>query len=293
MRINNTPPFRPPAEADSLILQIDEGCPWNRCTFCGMYKTQRYRQRPIDEVAALIQQESSHCPDAARIFLADGDVMHRPYEDLLSILQMLGEHFPHLKRVNLYANGSSIVSKSAAQLSEWQKHRLHTLYMGLESGHPEILRDCDKGDTPEIMVDAARKARGAGLRMSVMVLLGLGGRKRSREHAVHTAEVLNRMQPRLLSCLRVIPVPGTRLHRETQNNDFTMLTEHEITSELRDMVALLELKGTIFRANHSSNIIPLEARFPHDKQQLLETLDTMLASGRLDSNTPGSMPMWL
>jgi len=289
----NKPFFRPPAEANSLILQIDEGCPWNRCSFCGMYKTTKYRVRSGDEVAALIRQEALHVSHASRIFLADGDVMRRPYEDLLAILHLLAEHFPRLTRVSLYANGASILVKSTEQLENLKACRLHTLYMGLESGDETILQHCSKGETAAIMANAARKAQAAGLRMSVMVLLGLGGTERSHEHAVHTAETLNRMQPRLLSALRVIPVPGTRLYSEKSTGTFQMLSEHEIVNELRVMISLLDLRGTVFRANHNSNIIPLEARFPQDKQRLLSTLDDLLASDRLDRKSPGPMPMSL
>ena len=289
----NNPLFRPPAEADSLILQIDAGCPWNRCTFCGMYKSVKHQQRDMDDVSALIRQQARYYPDARRAFLADGDVMRRPFGELDTILRLLGESFPRLARVSLYANGSSILDKSAAELAGLRSRRLHTLYMGLESGDDSILQRCNKGETVAAMVEAGQKAQSAGLRMSVMVLLGLGGRERSREHVERTAAALNRMQPRLLSALRVVPVPGTRLYSETASGDFTMLTEYETVRELRELVARLKLTGTVFRANHTSNVIPIEARLPHDGERLLGTLDTLLASDSLDRQSPGRLPMRL
>lgn len=289
----NNPLFRPPAEAGSLILQIDEGCPWNRCTFCGMYKSLPHRQRSLDAVAALVRQEAALQPDARRVFLADGDVMRRPFTELQAILDMLGESFPRLARVNLYANGSSILAKSEAELAALKARKLHTLYMGLESGDETILQRCCKGETATAMITAGQKAQSVGLRMSVMVLLGLGGTAHTDAHVAHTAAALNQMQPRLLSALRVIPVPGTRLHTETMNGSFNLLTEYEAVREVRALVAQLELPATVFRANHSSNIIPLEARFPHDKQRLLAELDALLASDTLDRQTPGHLPQWL
>jgi len=290
---SNNPLFRPPAEADSLILQVDQGCPYNRCTFCGMYQTIPYQRRSFPEISALITREARYAPDTRRIFLADGDVMRRPFEELKTILMMLSEQFPALTRVNLYATGSAIRSKTDAELLELREWKLHTLYLGLESGDEVTLRAVRKGETAADMIEAGRRAQACGLRVSVMILLGLGGRTRLREHAGATATALNAMQPRLLSALRVVPIPGTKLHREVEAGAFTLITERQVVEELRLIVQSLELTNTVFRANHSSNIIPLEARLPRDKARLLSQLDVLLASGHLDSHTPGELPLWL
>lgn len=289
----NNPMFRPPAEAGSLVLQVDEGCPHNRCTFCGMYQATRFRSRPLEEVRRLIDHEAGHDPSARRVFLADGDVLHRPFGELEAILEQLAGRFPALARVSTYANGRSILAKRQAELERLRALKLHTLYLGLESGDEAILRQVHKGETAAAMVEAAGLAQSAGLRLSVMVLLGLGGPERSREHARATAMVLNRMQPRLLSALRVIPVPGTVLHRQVGLGEFTPLTEHQVVAELRRLIAGLELESTVFRANHTSNVVPLEGRLPRDKHALLDLLDGLLASGGLDAATPGPGPMWM
>ncbi|MFC1452101.1 radical SAM protein [Verrucomicrobiota bacterium] len=289
----NNPLFRPPAEAESLILQVDQGCPHNRCTFCGMYRGLQYRRRPVDEVRPLILREARRFPDAQRVFLADGDVMLRPFDELEAILAMLGDSLPRLARVSLYANGSSITAKSEKELRNLRALKLHTLYMGLESGDEDILQRCRKGETAVQMVCAGRAAQAAGLRLSVMVLLGLGGDDRSEEHVKHTASALNRMQPRLLSALRMVPVEGTELREDVARGRFRPLTEHQVVRELRELVDRLELSGTVFRANHSSNVVPLEARFPRDKARLLAELDALLASGKLDELTSGRLPLWL
>jgi radical SAM superfamily enzyme YgiQ (UPF0313 family) len=289
----NNPLFRPPAEAESLILQMDEGCPYNRCTFCGMYRGIKYRQRPFSEITRLITTEARYAPETRRIFLADGDVMRRSFDELQSILSLLISNFPRLARINTYATGIAILSKTQAQLEMLKTMKLQILYLGLESGDDETLRQVKKAESASTMIEAGRRAQSAGLRLSVMILLGLGGVVRTREHALTTAETLNRMQPRLLSALRVIPVPGTEFHSETTSGRFEQLSEAGVVRELRLLVEHLELENTVFRANHTSNVIPLEARFPRDKPALLDQLDALLASNHLDARTPGPMPLWL
>ena len=258
-----------------------------------MYKGQPYRRRPLEEVCFLIQRETRNAPGAQRVFLADGDVMQRPFHELQTILTLLNQHLPRLIRVSLYANGSSIAAKSSSELCALRDLKLHTLYMGLESGDEDILRQCRKGETANQMVEAGILAQSAGLRMSVMILLGLGGVDHSVAHISHTVEALNKMQPRLLSALRLVPVPDTELHEDVAKGRFQVLSEHQVVHELRDLVQGLEMTKTVFRANHSSNVIPVAARLPHDKKRLLAELQAGLASGAFDPYSPGRQPLVL
>ena len=285
--------FRPPSEAHSLIIRIADGCPWNQCTFCGMYKNVTCRFSSPDEAEATISTAWKEYPQARRIFLADGDVMALSFGKLRVVLEMLNDRFPRLARVNVYANGHSILQKSEGELRELRALRLNTLYMGLESGHEETLRAVKKRETAGEMIEAGQRAQAAGLKISVMVLTGLGGRRNSILHSAATADALNRMQPRLLSALRVIPIPGTALYDEEQSGRFTQLTEFQAVEELRAMILGLELESTVFRANHSSNILPMEGRLPKDRSRLLTELDALLASGSLDTESPGTPPLSL
>lgn len=290
---DNRPLFRPPAEADSLILQIVCGCPHNRCAFCGMYKDVPCRRRTPADIRRLVENETRGRRTTRRVFLGDGDVLWLPFPELRDTLEALARHLPALARVNAYANGTSIMAYPDGALEELRRLKLHTLYMGLESGDPVTLARALKSDSVETMVAAGRRAQAAGLKMSVMILLGLGGSERSGAHAAATAEALNRMQPRLLSALRVIPAPGTGLERDIHAGRFKPLTEYEIVRELKLIVEQLDLAGTVFRANHSSNVVPLEARLPRDRSALLATLQALLDSDRLDRRTPGPLPLWL
>ncbi|MCX7008145.1 MAG: radical SAM protein [Kiritimatiellaeota bacterium] len=291
--VYNNPLFRPPSEAESLILQVDQGCPYNHCTFCGMYRGVKYLRRNPAEIRELIAAEARQIPEARRIFLADGDVMRRPFEELQFILTELAARFPELARVNVYATGSAIAAKTDEQLQALRVLKLHTLYLGLESGDEEVLRQVKKAETAAVMIEAGQRAQQAGLRLSVMMLLGLGGVERSHEHAAATAAALNQMQPRLLAALRVVPVPGTELYADEQAGRFRQVSEYGVVQELREIIARLELSNTVFRANHSSNVVPLEGRLPHDQTRLVAELDRLLLSRRLDDESPGRTPLWL
>jgi len=278
--------FRPPAEAESLIFQVALGCPHNTCRFCAMYKGVPYRVRPLEEMLAEFEKAARRYPEERRVFLADGDVMALSFERLRVMLEALNRLFPRLARVNLYANGSSIMAKSGAELEALRQLRLNTLYVGLESGDEQLLQRLDKGETAAGMCEAVQRAQAAGLKCSVMVLLGIAGRGGSARHADATAELLNRMQPRLLSALRFVDVPGTAMYEGYQT-----VTEHEAVDELIRLLRRLELEKTVFRANHSSNPVPLEGRFPKDRDALVSLLESLLP--RLDKKGPGRLPFSL
>ncbi|MCK4982259.1 MAG: radical SAM protein [Victivallaceae bacterium] len=280
--------FRPPVEADSLIFQVAYGCPHNTCRFCGMYKGVRYSLRSMEESLAEFIESAEYYPDTRRIFLADGDVMLLPFEMLKTYLTALNSLFPRLTRVNVYANGSSILDKTDEQLKELRKLKLSTLYLGFESGSQKVLDLVNKAEKVDVMIEAVKRAQACGLRCSVMILLGLGGKSYSKEHARLSALALNKMQPRLLSALRFVQVPNTKMF-----DGFEAVSEYEAVSELRDIIAGLELAKTVFRANHRSNPIPLEGRFPNNKNDLLTLLDSQLKSNELDKNGPGITPMFL
>jgi len=285
--------FRPPAEARSALIRVADGCPHNSCAFCAMYRGVAYRVHDQAAVSRSIALAAARDPGTRRIFLADGDVLALPATILETILETAHAAFPRLSRVNCYASGQALAGKSDAELERLRQNGLHTLYLGLESGSGEVLRRMAKGGTVREMIDGCLRAQNAGLTVSVMVLIGLGGRELSALHARQTAEALNAMQPSLLSCLRLVPIAGTALARRIADGSFTELTEEQSVHELRDILLNLELARTVFRADHSSNILPLAGRLPRDKARLVEELNELLETGALDRNTPGAMPALL
>lgn len=283
------PLFRPPAEADSLIFQVAYSCPHNSCRFCLMFKGVRYEVRATDEVLSEIEKAGRTNRNERRFFLADGDVMALPFETLRTILLKMNQCFPNLARINTYANGSSILAFTKEQLAELQKLKLNTLYVGLETGSQDLLNKVCKKEKVEDMVKAVQTVQSLGMKASVMVLLGLAGKTGTEEHAINTAEALNQMQPRLLSALRFVEFPGkTRMF-----DGYKSSTEYQVVSELYMLIQHLELGKTVFRANHSSNPVPLAGRFPQDKQALLDEIQRLLRSNQLDRNGTGNLPLWL
>lgn len=274
------PLFRPPSEAKSLIFRVTIGCSHNGCAFCGMYKNKRFSIRDLPEIAEEIREAGSLWPKTRRVFLADGDAFALPPEKLEAILDQLQRSFPDLSRVGIYVNASNVLAKTDAELCRLAQRKLAIGYLGLESGNNRVLAEMGKGSTAEEMTEVVQRCQTAGIKMSVMVLLGLGGESMSRAHATDTANVLNRMNPRFLSLLSLIPVEGTPLFRRIQQGEFMELTSTDILHEMQWIVEGLDVQGTIFRSNHASNYLALAGRFPKDKARLITEIKMCLTGSK-------------
>ena len=258
-----------------------------------MYRGVPYREHGMGEIRRTVAEAAEARPDARRVFLADGNVLAMPPQTLLSILDLLRTAFPRLSRVTSFASGRAMAARTPTELEQLRRAGLHTLYLGLESGSDEVLRAMHKPGTSADAVEGCRKARAAGLSVSVMVLIGVGGVKLSAAHVRDTATALNAMQPDLLSFLRLVPVEGTPLWRRIADGRFVQLTQEQAVTEARDILARLDLRRTVFRADHGSNILPLAGRLPRDREAMVAELDELLACGVLDSSGPGPMPTLL
>jgi len=273
--------IRPPSEADSYLLQITFGCSHNQCTFCGTYPGTKFRVRKLDEVLEDIALARRYLPHTRRVFLCDGDAMLLPNSHLLKILSALQMAFPDLQRVGIYANARDIIKKSDEELSQLAQNKLTIGYLGLESGNDEILRRVNKGATAADMIEAVRKAQRNGIKMSVIGLIGLGGKDMSKEHAIDTAKAVNQMNPRYFSLLTLMIVPGTPLSKDYDKGKFVLPEADAMVREIRTVVEHMDSDKTIFRANHASNYAPLAGTFNKDKKRLLAEIDEYL-SGKHD-----------
>ena len=268
--------FRPPSEADSLILQITVGCSHNRCTFCGSYKEKRFRIKTFEEIKEDIDEAAQSNWSFDRVFLADGDALIIPQARLLKIMAYLKENLPRLRRVGVYANAKGVLKKTVEELKELKEAGLGIIYLGVESGDQLVLDRVCKGTTYEKLVQAGRMVKEAGIKLSVTVLLGIGGQERSREHAIATGQILTEMDPEYVGALSLIIVPGTPLHEEMTKGDFVLPTPFELIEELRTMLEHTNMHGLFF-SNHASNYLPIKARMPKDKEATLRLIDEVLA----------------
>jgi len=266
--------IRPPSEADSYILQATLGCSHNRCTFCGTYTDKPFGMRPLDEVLEDIALAGRRLPDTPRVFIADGNALVLPAPRLVTILDALDGALPLLRRVGIYASARDILQKSDADLAVLHQKKLQIVYLGLESGSDEVLRRVDKRATAAEMIEAVHKAKRAGIRISVIALLGLGGVELSAEHAAETGRVVSAMDPHYLSMLTLMLVPGTPLYRQAQAGDFHLPPPEGLLAELRAVIQHTDgLSRCVFRTNHASNYLPLAGVLSRDKASLLTAID--------------------
>jgi len=275
------PLYRPPSEHDAWILQATIGCSWNKCTYCAMYRDKTYRERPLEELLdEIADARDALGPGVRKVFLADGDALHLPTEVLVPLVKALYDAFPRLKRVSTYATAMNVLAKSEDELTALRQAGLTRLYMGPESGDDRVLKQIAKGASHDDHVQAAHRARAAGMENSVILLLGIAQNEGSADHARRSAELVNAMAPDYLAALSLMVVPGTPMARQVERGRREVPDKPELLRELRDILAQTQLTHTVFRTNHASNHLPLAGTLGRDKDQLVHLLDQALA-GRL------------
>lgn len=278
------PVFRPPSEAHSLILQVTNGCSYNQCTFCEMYTAPQKKFKPKSQadVIADIKSVAQYC--VSKVFLGDGDAMVLSVRRLESILQAINTHMPQVRRVSAYCLPSNVKKKSVEELRHLKELGLTMVYVGCESGDDEVLQYVNKGETFASSQEALIKLKQAGIKTSVMILNGLGGKRFTRQHAVNSALLMNEAQPDFLSTLVVSFPQGEARFRTGFNGQFEPLGQMELFQEIRTLIEHLDLKRTVFRSDHASNYLVLKGTLGADKQRLLETVDTAI-------HQPGRIPL--
>jgi radical SAM superfamily enzyme YgiQ (UPF0313 family) len=271
--------IRPPSEAFSIILQVTVGCSHNRCTFCGAYRDhdKDFRLKSPQQIAADLQFAAQYCRRQSTVFLADGDALALPHEQMVELLLAIHHQLPWVRRVSSYATCQNVQQRSDEQLAQYRELGLSRLYMGLESGHDPTLKAIAKGVESTAMIEAGQRLRAAGMFCSVTCLLGIAGPVLSQEHARATADVLNRMQPHQIAVLTLMLLPNTPLYRLWQNGRFALPDQRGLFDELRTMLAGLGTHRCQFHANHASNYFALNGRLPKDQAQMLATIDLALA----------------
>jgi Fe-S oxidoreductase len=264
------PIFRPPSEANSLILRVTLGCSHNQCSFCSMYKGTTFKKRTLPEIFTLIEEAGIFYPSARRVFLADGNALCLATDELIAVLQKLKITFPHLQRITSYAAPQDLLNKSVEELKELKSHGLQMVYLGLESGSDTILKKIRKGATSAEMILVAERLQEAGIKLSVMVILGLGGTEDSIEHIDKTATVVSKMNPNFLSALSLMIHPGTELRKLAEAGSFIPLSPYQMVEEIGMLLRKITPKSPIiFRSSHPSNFTILAGTLPKDQGHLI------------------------
>ena len=273
----DTPVFRPPSEAQSFILRVTRGCAHNKCTYCNMYRGVPFQILKDEEISRQIAQAAYYGKNKVRrVFLADGDALVLPTAKLLKILQALREQFPKLQRVSSYAAPKDILRKSEEELRQLKEAGLQLLYYGMETGDDATLKAVNKGVNAEEAIEAGRRVTASGMKLSMMVILGIAGVEGSARHALATAEAINIIKPNMVSALCLMLYRGSELLDQYEAGKFNPLSPAGLMQELHLMMEHINLPEDhhcLFRSNHVSNYIPLAATLPKEKDRLLKDID--------------------
>ncbi len=268
--------FRPPSEADSLILQVSVGCSYNRCTFCAAYQGKIFRIKSFEEIKEDMDEASSYRSRIRKVFLADGNALSIPQKELRRILGYLKVKLDKLERVGIYANSKDILGKDVEELRELKRLGVGIIYLGLESGNQEVLKRIRKNATVDQLIRAGRRVKESGILLSVTVILGLGGTGSSQVHAEDTGKVLSEMDPDFVGALSLMVVPGTPIEREIETGKLILPTPFGLIQELETMIENCHFTQCFFASNHASNYLPLRIRMPEEKKEALRRIREVL-----------------
>jgi len=267
--------IRPPSEAYSLLLQVTTGCSHNKCTFCGTYRQKKFKIKSLEQIKKDLN-EASHYEDVNRVFLCDGDSLIIPQPRLEEILELINKNLPDIERIGTYANAKSILRKSAEELKKLKDLGLKIIYLGVETGNAELLKEIHKGATYEQMVEAGRRVKETGIALSVTVLLGLGGIEKSIQHALDTARILTDIDPDYVGALTMMFVPETELYEDYLAGRFVLPDKFGFIRELYLMIDKSNFTNCFFTSNHASNYLSIKAHLPREKEKILKMIGSVI-----------------
>ncbi len=271
------PIYRPPSEADSLLIQATVGCPHNKCAFCMVYKKgPRFKVRPVKEIKEDLEQAKKiYGSKVQTLFFPAGNTIAMPTDDLVEICTDARSLFPNLKRITTYGSSRYIYKKGLANLTKLRHSGLSRIHVGLESGDDEVLRRIKKGTNSSEQVQAGLWVREAGIELSEYVILGIGGKDRTLEHADATARVLNAINPDFIRLRTFLPKTNTLLLHQIEKGQFKMLSAHDVLNETRKIIEALDVISEIF-SDHYTNYVNLNGRMPDDRDRMLGLIDEAL-----------------
>ncbi len=266
--------YRPPSEAKSLIIQLTVGCARNSCTFCSMYKNKRFRVRELSEVVEDLYWVKKRYPFGfERVFLADGDALIVKTPLLLAVLDKIYELFPHVQRVSTYGAAADVLLKSPEELLELRRHGLEMVYIGAETGSDRIFQAVNKNITAAETIEACLKLKAAGIKVSMTLMSGLGGKPLTRENALESARLVSAAKPEYLGLMTLYVYPDTPLGKQCREGSFQELSPLEMLEEQKLFLENVDSEGTVLRSNHVSNFVSLAGTLNRDRDTMLLQLE--------------------
>jgi len=273
----NGPIYRPPSEADSLLVQATIGCPWNKCTFCMVYKKgPKFKIRPVKDIKEdLLWAKKYYCPSVKKVFFPSGNTIIMKTEDFVEILNYTKSLFPNLERITIYGSAQYIVKKGLDDLKKIAKAGLTRVHVGLESGDDIILKHVKKGSTKDIQIKAGKLVKQAGIELSEYIIIGLGGKKRTKEHIEETIDALNKINPDFIRIRTFLPKINTPILDEIHSGEFQILSPYEVLKETYELIKNLQVTSQVY-SDHYTNYTHVYGKLPEDRNSMLQTIKNAL-----------------
>jgi radical SAM superfamily enzyme YgiQ (UPF0313 family) len=271
------PIYRPPSEANSLLVQTTIGCPWNKCTFCMVYKKgPKFKIRPVKEIKEdLLWAKKNYDSSVKTVFFPSGNTIIMKTDDFVEILNYTRKLFPYLKRITIYGSSQYIVQKGLVDLKKIAKAGLSRIHVGLESGDDIILKRVKKGSTKDTQIKAGKLVKKAGIELSEYIILGLGGKERTKEHIEDTVKALNKIDPDFIRIRTFLPKMNTPILEEIRSGAFQILSPIEVLQETYVLIKELKVTSQVY-SDHYTNYIHINGRLPEDKDTMLQSIEIAL-----------------
>lgn len=284
------PLYRPPSEANSLIIQATLGCSHNKCSFCSMYKGKKFTIKPLEQIKEEILEFRKIYTYVQRIFIADGDALIIPMNDLRELLKFIKNTFKECTRVTMYASPKSIRLKTIDELRELKNLGLEMVYMGIESGSEEILKDINKGATRDEIIQAGKKIKESDIKLSATIISGIGGKEKTNLHAKDTGSIISIIKPNYVGVLSLMIEKNTEIEEKVKNGELEILSSFEILKEIKEILKNINTdEKIIFRSNHASNYVSLKGNLPIDKDRLIEDIDWCIENSYIKNENNRSL----
>ncbi|MFZ5944619.1 MAG: radical SAM protein [Bacillota bacterium] len=269
--------YRPPSEAGSLIIQATIGCPHNKCNFCAMYRDKKFKIRKTSEIKEDLDRAKEYYGEEIKtVFFADGNTILMKTQDLLEIFTYTQRLFPRLERITVYGSARYIGLKSLEEYKRLKDAGLCRIHSGMESGDDEVLKFINKGTCSSEIIKSGQHVKEAGLELSQYLLIGVGGRELSGQHAVNSADVINQINPDFIRIRTFLPYPGTPMYEMYKEGSFLLLQPYQALRELRLFIENLQGINSLLLSDHALNYWNVNGRLPHDKEAMLEEIDYAL-----------------